>query len=361
MKRERLLNPGPVTLSPSVRAALQRPDLCHRENEFFTLTSSVIQRLESVYANPGHAYRALVLTGSGTAAVEAMVSSLAPKAGKTLVIANGVYGERAATMLSMQGKAYVLLKHEWTDAPSLSKIEEALKSDPSIQKIFVVHHETTTGRLNDLASIGSLAKQYKKGLLVDAVSSFGAEEIQLSDWNIEALAGAANKCLHGVPGIAFVLVKSEIFSTQTTQSASLYFDLWQYAKGQGAGVSPFTQSVQAMNALDAALTEFDASGGWKARQLRYKTLQARVRSTLKELGVQDLLSDPESTSVVLAGFQIPAGKTYAALHASLKEKNFTVYAGQAKLEGEIFRISTMGDLKDSDIEELCTELRNALR
>jgi 2-aminoethylphosphonate-pyruvate transaminase len=340
---------------------LQRPDLCHREKEFFDLTSSVIQRLERVYENPGHAYRALVMTGSGTAAVEAMISSLAPKAGKTLVIANGVYGERAATMLSMQGKAHVLLKQEWTDAPDLRAAEDLLTKDSEIKKIFVVHHETTTGRLNDLASIGALAKKYKKPLLIDAVSSFGAEDIQLTEWNIEALAGAANKCLHGVPGIAFVLVRSEILIAQTTQSASLYFDLWQYAKGQGSGVSPFTQSVQAMNALDAALTEFDSSGGWKVRHLRYKALQARVRATLKELGIKDLLSDPESSSVVLAGFQIPTGKTYAALHAALKAKSFTVYAGQAKLEGEIFRISTMGDLHDSDIEELCTELRNALR
>jgi 2-aminoethylphosphonate-pyruvate transaminase len=145
-----------------------------------------------------------VLTGSGTAAVEAMLASFAPAVRRTLVIANGVYGERMARMLAAHSKPHRVLSHDWTEAVNISTLERALAEDSSITHVAVVHHETTTGRLNDLEAIGRVCRARGVQLLVDGVSSFGAERLAGREWNLAAVAASANKCLHGVPGLCFV-------------------------------------------------------------------------------------------------------------------------------------------------------------
>ena len=149
-----------------------------------------------------------MLTGSGTSAVEAMLASFAPCDTATLVVANGVYGERMAKMLAVQGKPHHLSNSGWGEAPiDMQAVEALLDEHSDISHIVSVHHETTTGRLNDLTALGELCTQRKLPLLLDCVSSFGAEAIDVDAWNVHALAGTANKCLQGVPGISFVLAR----------------------------------------------------------------------------------------------------------------------------------------------------------
>src|SRR5437773_630933 len=173
----KLLNPGPVTLTARVREALRGPDLCHREPEFAALQTEIRTRLVQVYPEAERDFVALLLTGSGTAAVEAMVGSLVPARGHVLVVANGVYGERMAAMLEMQGKVGHIAAAPWTEPINLTAAEKILVEYPQISHVLAVHHETTTGRLNDIEALGALCRQYGKALLLDAVSSFGGEEI----------------------------------------------------------------------------------------------------------------------------------------------------------------------------------------
>lgn len=346
----KLMNPGPVTLSDRVRKALLQDDLCHRETEFQVMTLDVLQKLGRIYPDAVPDYKAVMLTGSGTSAVEAMLGSLIPKNSHTLVIANGVYGERGYQMLQAQGKSAELLKLDWVKPLDLQHLTSVISSNTKITDVFVIHHETTTGRLNPIAPIAAACQARGVRLYLDAVSSFGAEWIDFKSWNLEAVAATANKCLHGVPGISFVVAKKSAFTERSTAATSVYLDLYRYEQAQRQGWSPFTQSVQALYALQAACDEFFEHGGWEARNQAYKKLATQVRSGLQSLGIPLLLESADVSSQVLVGYKMKSPVTYQYLHDELKKNGFTIYAGQGQFDGEIFRISTMGAITPQDID-----------
>jgi len=344
-----LLNPGPVTLTERVRRSLLQPDLCHRESEFFDLQDEARTRLLNVYRlDPGQ-WTAVLITGSGTAAVESMIAALVPNEGKLLIVENGVYGERIAQIASQYRIAHEALKHDWMDAPDLDRIIARLDADRSFTHVAVIHHETTTGRLNDLRALGAACRERGLHLLIDGVSSFGAEAIDFGDDAIAAVAATANKCLHGVPGAAFVIVRRNALAHAA--SRTFYLDLARLARLQDQRNTPFTPSVQAYYALVEALREFEEEGGWSARHARYAALSEQVRAGLEACGIARVLPADES-SVVLRAYRLPANLSYTQLHDGLKARGFVIYAGQGALAAELFRISTMGNIQAADVERL---------
>jgi 2-aminoethylphosphonate-pyruvate transaminase len=351
----KLLNPGPVTLTDRVRRALLREDACHREDDFAAFARDVTARLARVYPEATPAYVPVLLTASGTGAVEAMIGSLVPRDGRALVVANGVYGERAADMLAAQGKAFDVVSSAWTAPVDVDGVRRRIDAG-GISHVFAVHHETTTGRLNDVDALGRLCRASGVPLLLDAVSSFGAEEIRFEAWNLAACAATANKCLHGVPGLAFVLVTRSALET-ASGATSVYLDLRRYASAQAA--FPFTPAVHALFALDEALRELDDAGGAPARRARYTALSAKLRRGMRDLGVAMLLEEAESASM-LTSFHLPEGLRYGALHDRLKAEGFVVYAGQGRLAERVFRVAVMGDLDEGDIDRLLVATGRAL-
>lgn len=288
------------------------------------------------------------MTGSGTAAVESMIAALVPKDGKLLVIENGVYGERITQIATQYGIAHDVLKHEWMQAPDLAQIAARLDAG-GYSHVAVIHHETTTGRLNDLGAIAEVCRARGVKLLVDGVSSFGAEAIDFAGGDIDAVAATANKCLHGVPGAAFVIVRRSALANAA--SRTYYLDLGRLAKLQDQRNTPFTPSVHAYYALVEALREFDEAGGWRARHARYKALADQAQAGLAARGMPLVLPEGAS-SVVLRAYRLPQGVTYEALHDGLKARGFVIYAGQGGLSKELFRISTMGAIEAADVERL---------
>ncbi len=354
-----LLNPGPVNLSERVRKALTRPDLCHREPEFSELQHTIRRRLLEVYNLDPERWAAVLLTGSGTAAMEAMLGSLIPKNGTVAVVENGVYGERMAKIAAVYGIPHVRLSHAWGEAVDVAAIEAQLAARPDVTHLAIVHHETTTGRLNPLDGLGRLCGARGVGLLVDAVSSFGAETLDFDGGGITACAATANKCLHGVPGVSFVIVRRDTLPAAGAAMRTLYLDLPTYCRHQDEGGTPFTQSVQTMYALSEALEEFHEEGGRPARYRRYAGLAALVRKGLIDLGVRPLLPDGAS-SVVLNAYHLPSGIRYEELHDRLKERGFVIYSGQGKLASAIFRVSTMGAIREADMERFLAAVRDVV-
>lgn len=346
----KLLNPGPVSLTSTVRHALLRDDLCHREVEFVALHRGVVQKLRAVDPATRDADVAL-LAGSGTCAVEAMVGSFVPRGGTAVVVENGVYGERLTAMLTAQGKTARRITHAWTAAVDLVALAAALDGADAL---CVVHHETTTGRKNDLDAIAALAARAGVPLLVDAVSSFGAEPLPQVPGLVAAYASTANKCLHGVTGACFVLASPSLWS-RPSGATSVYLDLFRYrqpsSSGSSLGATPFTPPVHSLYALDAALDEHAAAGGLAARHAHYAQLTRHARSGLRELGFVPLIDDVDN-SACLSAFSLPAGVDYDALHDALKAEGFIVYAGQGALAAKTLRIAVMGDLVDDDIARL---------
>lgn len=335
-------------MSDNVRSAMAARDVCHREPEFAALTISILRRLEAVHPTVQKDYRATLLSGSGTAAVEAMIATYAPRDRPTLVISNGVYGERMARMLAQQQKQFVLHETDWLEPIDVGTVVAKIDSE-RLGAVAVVHHETTTGTLNPLDGIAAACEQADVPLLIDAVSSFGGEELPFDCWRPLAVAGTANKCLHGAPGLSFVLVNQDDSRARESHAPVLYLDVTTYAGQQRDGSSPFTLPTHVAFALDRALDEHSSDGGWEGRRTQFRARSHIVREGLEDVGFGMLIPE-ERASSMLSAFQLPQGVDYAGLHDGLKSRGYIVYAGQGRLGGHIMRVATMGDLTQADME-----------
>ena len=355
-----LLNPGPVTLSERVRRSLLQPDLCHRESEFFDLQDEIRNRLLAAYDLDPTVWSAVLMTASGTGAVESMVAGLVPTSGRVLIVENGVYGERIAAICAQYGIDHVRCIGDWLVPLDLAAIGAMLAQSgaPQFTHVAVVHHETTTGRLNDLPALSALCRAHAVQLLVDGVSSFGSESIDFDDPSVTAVAATANKCLHGVPGAAFVMVRRSALAHAAHRT--YYLDIARLAALQDLRNTPFTPSVHAYYALVEALREYEDEGGRAARCERHGLLAERARLGLAALGIDPAIPAAQS-SVVLRAYRLPAGLTYAQLHDALKVDGFIIYAGQGNLSKTLFRISTMGALNEADIDRLLACFERLLR
>lgn len=353
-----LLNPGPVNVSPRVQQALLRGDLCHREEEFSALLVSIRTKLLNAFAPQG--YTAVVLSGSGTSAVEAMVSSALPAGKKLLVINNGVYGERMLRMAQAHRLPTVELRSDWTVRPDVAHIEATLQADSSIGGVALVHHETTTGLLNPVSEVGTITKRLDRLFLLDAVSALAGEELDLVRDHVDVCACTANKCVQGLPGVAFVLVRTAVMhAMQQIEPSSLYLHLPIHWEAQERNSIPFTPSVQAWYALDTALDELleETVAG---RIERYRAAAQLLREGFQRLGLQFLLL-PEQRVNSLTSLFLPDGMTYQRLHAELKKRGFVIYEGQGKFQTGIFRVANMGHLTLDDFRRFLQALEEVMK
>lgn len=351
-----LLNPGPVNISERVRRALHREDICHREPEFTRLQASIRARLLQAFAPSG--FTAVLLTGSGTAALEAAVSSAVDDGCALLVVVNGTYGERIARIARTHGIRVVESRTDWTEPPDLADVERHLAMDAGIQVVAAVHHETTTGLVNPIPALGRLARAAGKCFLVDSISGLGGEPLDLDAAGVDVVAGTANKCIQGVPGIAFVLARAtEIERMAGLPPRSVYLNLPANWTAQKKGEPLFTPAVQVAYALDEALAELLEEGVGN-RIKRYATAAALLREGCEALGLRFLLP-PELRSNTITSLELP-GVPYATLHDALRARGFVIYAGQGALAARVFRIANMGDVSLGEYREFLVALREVL-
>ena len=342
-----MLNPGPVNVTPRVRDALLRGDMCHREVEFSDLMGAIRQKLLKAFAIEDE-YTSVLVSGSGTAALEMGVSSCLSPGKSMLIIQNGVYGERIAKIADIYHLPKHVLNYEWGQPPSMEDVENALKEYPDIEVVALVHHETTTGLLNPLNAVGDLARKYEKKFLVDCISSLAGDEVDFKTCSIDFAIGTANKCIQGLPGVAFVFFrKKDLCRLKNIPDRSLYFNLLKYHGAQEAGDTLFTPAIQIHYALDEALDEL-LEETVQGRIRRYKTAADLFRKGFLEMGLELLIPEGHRSNCLTA-LHLPEGLDYSDLHARLKSQGFVIYAGQGNLQNKIFRIANMGDLKKEDI------------
>lgn len=345
-----LLNPGPVNVSERVRRALLQPDICHRESEFSELLEDIRQKLVAAFVPGGkEEYTAIVVTGSGTAAVEAAVMSSFPMGKRGLVINNGVYGQRISSMLSTHRLGVPDLKCEWGMAPDPNVVELALKQHPEVQTVALVHHETTLGVINPVKEIVEVVDRMNRVSIVDSVSGLGGEPLDIAGSKLYMVAGAAQKCIQGFPGLGFVLVRKGFMErVMKYPKRSWYLNLANYYEEQERGSIPFTPAVQVYYAFREALDEL-LEEGVENRIQRFKSYATKIRESLESWGVKPVLP-PSVRSHTLTAFHLPDGLTYQRLHDGLKRRGYVIYAGQGKLESSIFRVGNIGALTSEHID-----------
>jgi 2-aminoethylphosphonate-pyruvate transaminase len=275
------------------------------------------------------------------------------------VINNGVYGERILRMAEAHRIPAVELRCGWTDRPDPGQVEDALKADLAIGAVALVHHETTTGLLNPVAEVGAVARRAGRLLLLDAVSALAGEDLDLARDGVDLCACTANKCVQGLPGVAFVLVRDEVMAAmQGHPRRSLYLHLPLHWEAQEQRSIPFTPSVQAWYALDEALDEL-LEETVPARVKRYRAAAAVLREGFARMGLKFLLP-AEQQANSLTSLLLPEGMTYQRLHDELKERGFVIYEGQGKLQTGIFRVANMGHLTLDDFRRFLRALESVL-
>ena len=352
-----LLNPGPVNVTPRVRDALLRGDLCHREIEFSNLMGAIRKKLLKAFDIEDE-YVSVLVSGSGTAALEMGVSSCLSPGKSMLIIQNGVYGERIAKIADIYQFPKHILNYEWGKPPRMDEVETALQEHPDIEVVALVHHETTTGLLNPLEAVGGLARKYDKKFLVDCISSLAGDTVDFTTCPMDFAIGTANKCIQGLPGVAFVLFrKKDLCRLKNIPARSLYFNLMETHRAQESGDTLFTPAIQVHYALDEALDELleETVAG---RIQRYKKAADFFRQGFSEIGLEFLIPEGHHSNCLTA-LRLPEGLVYSDLHARLKNNGFVIYAGQGNLQNKMFRIANMGNLNTEDIKTCLQVLKES--
>ena len=352
-----ILSPGPANISERVRSALTNPDIGHREPEFSDLLTETRSLLLQVCGVP-QGYTCATLSGSGTTGIEATITSLSGVSSGVLILANGVYGERAAQIAQVFGISHTLEKMDWT-APIPNDRAEDLIQNTSHDTVYLIHHETTTGVLNPMQKIGAIAKRNHKWLLVDAVSSIGGENLDLPGWGVDLVIGSANKCIRGVPGVSFVVLSNQLLEAWSGRKPVAYStDLINTVAKEEDGETPFTPPVQTMYALREACLEL-LEEGVHNRVSHYETIAATLRDGLASLEL-DLLVPRNHLSNTMTTAMLPDGWTYAELHRRLKDLGYVIYRSQGHLSQSTFRLGTVGLMSHDNIVGFLSALQQVL-
>ncbi len=353
-----LLNPGPAVVSDRIHRAVAGPDLCHREPEYSEMFERIREKLFRI-AGVGPDWRLALLAGSGTAAMEAMVGSAVRKDRRLLVCRNGVYGDRLATIAERLGIETVDVRAAQTEPIGAAAVAAALDGDEMIDAVAVVHHETTTGLLNPVGAIAAEARSRDVRVLVDAISSLGAEELQLAGTGIDMVACTSNKCLHGLPGTSFVLL-SPAGAARVAEAPrrSLYLDIAGYLEAQERSTVPFTPAVPALYGLEAALDEL-LDEGPEHRRMVYRARVALLDQALERLGLEQTVAAEHRSSSVRS-LQLPDGVGYQFLHDAVRRDGYVIYAGLGDAAKTTFRVCTLGAVELDVFADFVESLDRAL-
>ncbi|MEX9940077.1 2-aminoethylphosphonate--pyruvate transaminase [Providencia rettgeri] len=356
-----LLTPGPLTTSKTVKEAMLF-DSCTWDDDYnLGVVQNIRQQLVAL-ATAKAGYSSVLLQGSGSYAVEAVLGSAIGDKEKVLIISNGAYGARMAEMAQRLGVAHCVYDCGEVSLPDVQQIEQLLRQDSQITHIAVVHCETTTGILNPIEKVAKLAKQYQKRYIVDAMSSFGGVPMDVAELNIDFLISSANKCIQGVPGFAFVIARTEALERCKGRSRSLSLDLYAQWRCMEdfQGKWRFTSPTHTVLAFAQALKELAKEGGVDARFQRYQGNQYKLVSGMRKLGFTTLLEDSLHSPIITA-FYSPNSSDYQfkQFYQSLKSQGFVIYPGKVS-QSDCFRIGNIGEVYEKDIDALLLAIKKAI-
>jgi 2-aminoethylphosphonate-pyruvate transaminase len=320
-----------------------------RDAEFIRINRAVLDRITEIAGGAG-THTTVGMQGSGTFAVEAMLTSFVPRNGKVLLIINGAYGKRAAKICEIGGRAFSVLESPEDTPPDLKRLEAMLQEDKALSHVFIVQCETTSGILNPVKEIATIVAKAGRRLLIDAMSAFGAIALDAKTVQYDALAASSNKCLEGVPGMGFAIVRREALEEARGQAPSLSLDLHdQWAAMEKNGQWRFTPPTHVIAALDRALDQHAAEGGVAGRGARYRRNCALLVEGLRAMGFETLLPDRVQAPIIVT-VRMPADPKFhfETFYERLNQRGYVIYPGKLTV-ADSFRIGCIGALGEPEM------------
>jgi 2-aminoethylphosphonate-pyruvate transaminase len=355
-----LLTPGPLTTSRAVKEAMLF-DRSPNSAEMVEMVRGIRRYLVEIAGGTG-SYECVPVQGSGTYACEAAFQTLIPRAGsRVMVIENGFYGTRLSELLEGIGIDTVRLERPMLPPPTGDDVEAALDANPGVTHLTFCHCDTGTGVLNPLDEIAEVCRARGVGVLVDAIASFGGFEIDVPGLGLEAVMLSPNKCMEGVPGIGFVIVRRSTLEAAKGRSPSFCLDLHaQWSFLEETGWFRFTPPTHVLLAFAQAVEQHEAEGGVAARHARYQHNWRRLVDGLRQEGFKTLLPD-EHASPIIATFHDPDDPNYSfpKFYEAMHRRGFVIFPGRLTT-AHTFRIGCMGDLTEGDMGLIIQAVRDSM-
>ena len=344
-----LLTPGPLTTSKAVKAVMVH-DWGSRDAAFLKINQTVLDRLPEVINGVG-SHVTVPVQGSGTFAVEAMLTSFVPPGGKVLILINGAYGQRAKKICEIARRQVAVHETPEDTPPNLDEIKRVLKADAAISHVFAVHCETTSGILNPIAEIAALCQRHDKRLLIDAMSAFGALPLDVHKVHCDAVAASSNKCIEGIPGLGFVLAREPALIEVKGNATTLVLDLFeQWQNFKKTGQYRFTPPIHVIVSFHQALEEFFAEGGQPGRLKRYANNCKVLLDGMGAMGFKPLLSHNLQAPIIVT-FHMPKDPAFhfQTFYDRLKDRGYVIYPGKLTV-ADSFRIGCIGRIDGTQMQ-----------
>ena len=355
-----LLTPGPLTTTLRTKLAMLR-DWGSWDADFVALTAELRRALLAIVHGEG-SHVVVPLQGSGTFAVEAAVATVVPRDGHMLVLDNGAYCKRLGRLATLMGRRTTIMAQPEDQAVSPEALDAKLREDASITHVGFIHCETGTGVLNPLAAVAAVCAHHGKGLIIDAMSSFGALPVDAREISFDALVAASGKCLEGVPGMGFVFIRQAVLAGCEGRSHSLAMDLFdQHVYMQKTGQWRFTPPTHVVAALAEAVRQFDDEGGRPARLARYSENCRTLLDGMAALGFRPFLP-PALQAPIIVTFHAPADPAFEfkTFYDAVKRRGFILYPGKLT-QLETFRVGCIGAIGANEMRQAVQAIGEAMR
>ena len=354
-----LLTPGPLTTSKTVKQAMVH-DWGSRDQAFIAINKAVLEQLPQIVNGVG-THVTVPMQGSGTFAVEAMLTTFVPPEGKVLLLINGAYGQRARKILEIGRRKVVVHETAEDKPPDLDKVAALLQSDAEITHVFAVHCETTSGILNPIVEIARLAAKNGKRFLLDSMSAFGALALDVTAMTVDAVAASSNKCIEGVPGLGFVIAREAALRETKGNATTLVLDLHDQWQNFGkTGQYRFTPPIHVIVSFHQALQEFLAEGGQPGRGRRYAENGRVLAEGMQALGFRPLLPPSLQASIIYT-FHMPRDPRFVfqTFYDSLKARGYVIYPGKLTV-ADSFRIGCIGRINAEHMRNFLANVAEVL-
>lgn len=354
-----LLTPGPLTTSRSVKEAMLH-DWGSRDREFIAINRRVRERLVAL-AGAEESHACVPLQGSGTFAIEATIGTLVPRDGKALILVNGAYGKRMAKICDYYRLRYSTLETPEDVPPDPADLDAALVADPELSHVLVVHCETTSGILNPVAAIAEVTARHGRSLIIDAMSAFGAIPLDAREVTFDAVVASSNKCIEGVPGVGFAVIRTAVLEKCRGNAPSLTLDLYEQWQAMEQNAQwRFTPPTHVIVAFDQALREHEEEGGIAGRGARYARNCRVLVDGMRSLGFETLLPDQLQAPIIVT-FHMPADPAFAfeTFYDYMGERGFVIYPGKLTV-ADSFRIGCIGRLGEREMRAALEAVRETL-